>query len=72
MAIEIQTTKHEIDMENKILKSLTGKMTLVELANKMNFNKYKKEVFVALDQMVKDGKVKRSWDESGMTFYEKK
>lgn len=59
-------------MATKILKTLNAKMTLVELANKMHFNEYRKEVYSALDQLVNEGKVKRSWDESGMAFYEKK
>ena len=59
-------------MAAKILKTLKSKMTLVELANKMHFNEYTKEVFSALDQLVNEGKVERSWDETGMAFYEKK
>jgi len=59
-------------MATKILKTLNSKMTLVELANKMNFSDYTREVFSALDQLVNEGKVERTWDESGMAFYEKK
>jgi len=59
-------------METKILKTLNSKMTLLELANKMRFSEYTREVFWALDELVKQGKIERTWDESGMCFYQKK
>lgn len=57
-------------MNDKILKALKNKkLTLVQIAHALAFSDYTKEVFQAVDNMVNAGKIERSWDESGMSFY---
>jgi len=60
-------------MEKKILNALgNGKMTMIEIIFKASWKEYTKEVQSAVNEMVESGKLERTWDESGMAFYEKK
>jgi hypothetical protein len=60
----------EKTMEQKILKAMNGKMTMVEIINKASWREYTKEVQHTVNEMVEKGTLTRTWDESGMTFYE--
>ena len=60
-------------MEQKILKALkNSKMTMIEIIFKASWKEYTREVQATVNEMVENGQLERTWDESGMAFYEKK
>ena len=60
-------------METKILKALkNSKMTMIEIIFKASWKEYTREVQATVSEMVENGQLERTWDESGMAFYEKK
>ena len=60
-------------MEKKILNALGNeKMTMIEIIFKASWKEYTREVQTTVSEMVENGQLVRTWDESGMAFYEKK
>lgn len=60
-------------MEQKILNALkNSKMTMIEIIFKASWKEYTREVQTTVNEMIENGQLTRTWDESGMAFYEKK
>lgn len=58
-------------MKNKVLQALNKKMIMIELLARIGYPEYRAEYIEVITTMADNGEIVRTWDESGMAYYEK-